>query len=342
MPYNGTGTFVRPFNWQNDKNNGINITASRMDGDSDGFAQGLSNCITKDGQQTTTARIPFAAGLSFTSGTAMSTSINLAGDITTGIYSSAAGAIDIASSGARVGGFTAAGLDNTVIGAGTAKAASFTTIGASGASTLAAVTATTLNKVTVTAPASAATFTLADGSSLVTSGANSITLTSTGSTNVTLPTSGTLISSASVASTYAPLASPTFTGVPAAPTASAATSTTQLATTAFVNSTALTLATGTTAVTQSASDNSTKVATTAYVDRAAPAITALGVGSIILALNNTSTLAANATTSASNLVVYRFNAAGTLNTTTGDSITGTWKALQTVAGAGFGLFLRTA
>ena len=35
-------------------------------------------------------------------------------------------------------------------------------------------------------------------------------------------------------SAYAPLASPTFTGTPAAPTASAGTSTTQLATTAFV------------------------------------------------------------------------------------------------------------
>lgn len=65
---------------------------------------------------------------------------------------------------------------------------------------------------------------------------------------------------------YAPLASPTFTGVPAAPTAAAATSTTQLATTAFVNGTALTLAAGTTAATQTARDDSTKVATTAYVD----------------------------------------------------------------------------
>lgn len=62
--------------------------------------------------------------------------------------------------------------------------------------TLGAITPTSVNKVTVTAPASSATFTLADGSSLVTSGANSITLTSTGATNVTLPTSGTLVNSA--------------------------------------------------------------------------------------------------------------------------------------------------
>lgn len=49
------------------------------------------------------------------------------------------------------------------------------------------------NKITVTAPASGATLTLSDGSSLITSGGHSITLTSTGATNVTLPTSGTLI-----------------------------------------------------------------------------------------------------------------------------------------------------
>lgn len=57
---------------------------------------------------------------------------------------------------------------------------------------LGVATATSINKVAITAPATSATLTLADGSSLVTSGANSITLTSTGATNVTLPTTGTL------------------------------------------------------------------------------------------------------------------------------------------------------
>lgn len=58
--------------------------------------------------------------------------------------------------------------------------------------TLGAATATSINKVTVIAPATSATLVLVDGSTLATSGANSITLTSTGATNVTLPTSGTL------------------------------------------------------------------------------------------------------------------------------------------------------
>ena len=58
--------------------------------------------------------------------------------------------------------------------------------------TLGVASATSVNKVAITAPATSATLTLANGSTLATSGANSITLTSTGSTNVTLPTSGTL------------------------------------------------------------------------------------------------------------------------------------------------------
>ena len=84
----------------------------------------------------------------------------------------------------------------------------------------------------------------------------------------------------------APLASPTFTGVPEAPTAAAATSTTQLATTAFVTTAdnlkanlasptftgTPTLPTGTIATTQTALDSTTKVATTAFVTTAISAI----------------------------------------------------------------------
>ena len=57
---------------------------------------------------------------------------------------------------------------------------------------LGVATATSINKVAITAPAISATLALADGSSLGTSGAFSTTLTTTGATNVTLPTSGTL------------------------------------------------------------------------------------------------------------------------------------------------------
>jgi hypothetical protein len=58
--------------------------------------------------------------------------------------------------------------------------------------TLGVASATTVNKVTVTAPATGSTLTLVEGSTLATSGAYSTTLTATAATNVTLPTTGTL------------------------------------------------------------------------------------------------------------------------------------------------------
>jgi hypothetical protein len=59
MAFNGTGTFLRIYNWVTDKINSVPITASRVDAEMDGMATGLSNCITKDGQTTITANIPF-------------------------------------------------------------------------------------------------------------------------------------------------------------------------------------------------------------------------------------------------------------------------------------------
>lgn len=55
-------------------------------------------------------------------------------------------------------------------------------------------TATSVNKLTITAPATSATLTLANGSTLATSGAFSTTLTATATTALTLPTSGYLTS----------------------------------------------------------------------------------------------------------------------------------------------------
>lgn len=58
--FNGSGTYVRYYNWQQDAANGINITASRVDTEDDGYATGLSTCITKNGQTTITANLPMA------------------------------------------------------------------------------------------------------------------------------------------------------------------------------------------------------------------------------------------------------------------------------------------
>lgn len=81
--YNGLGTYVRFENWTNDAAAGIKIRADRMDIECDGYATGLSTAICKDGQTTTTALIPFAAGISSTSGT-FSTTLGVTGAATFG------------------------------------------------------------------------------------------------------------------------------------------------------------------------------------------------------------------------------------------------------------------
>lgn len=57
--FNGSGVFVRSYSWTQDAGNGIPITASRFDTEDSGFAGGLSNCITRDGQQILAADIPW-------------------------------------------------------------------------------------------------------------------------------------------------------------------------------------------------------------------------------------------------------------------------------------------
>jgi hypothetical protein len=89
------------------------------------------------------------------------------------------------------------GTGITSFGTGVATALGNATGGTGGLVTfsgaLGAATATSINKVAITAPASSATLTLANGSTLATAGAFSTTLTATAATSVTLPTSGTLI-----------------------------------------------------------------------------------------------------------------------------------------------------
>lgn len=52
MAFNGSGTFNRLYNWVTDRDNNVKILASKMDQEMDGFATGLSNCITRNGEST--------------------------------------------------------------------------------------------------------------------------------------------------------------------------------------------------------------------------------------------------------------------------------------------------
>ena len=161
---------------------------------------------------------------------------------------------------------TAAELNSAF--ANTAPAPGITCLGASSAlnytsntfSCNAAINAVTLGGATFSAPGPIGSVSTSSGafSSVstpsATIGGGSINATTVGATSpstgafTTLSASSTVsgagfttllspyLLSATASSTYAPIASPTFTGIPAAPTAAATTNTTQLATTAMVNS----------------------------------------------------------------------------------------------------------
>jgi hypothetical protein len=61
MSWSGSGVFNRLYSWIADAAAGIDITASRMDADTnDIVTSGLGNCITRDGQGVPTANLPMA------------------------------------------------------------------------------------------------------------------------------------------------------------------------------------------------------------------------------------------------------------------------------------------
>jgi hypothetical protein len=157
------------------------------------------------------------------------------------------------------------------------------------------VAATTYNKLTLSTPANAATLTLANNSTLATSGAFSLTLTTTAASNVTFPTAGTLTSTGNNLGVFASTSSSQLIGI-----MSDATGTTKL-----VFSTSPTFTTS--VVTDSASFNVfNTVATTVNAFQAGTAIS-VGAATGTLTLNNATTLinqtTASTTSSTGALVV---------------------------------------
>jgi hypothetical protein len=71
---------------------------------------GLSLCITKDGQQTTTARIPFTLGVGLGNGTVAAPAVNFTNDIGCGFYRIGSADIGFAISGTKVWDIIAASL----------------------------------------------------------------------------------------------------------------------------------------------------------------------------------------------------------------------------------------
>ena len=153
MSYNGSGTFVINSSGQ-PVVTGTVISSTAFNALTADLGTGLSTAITKDGQTTTTAKIPFAAGLSaavasnFAAGTVAAPAIYLSTDTGTGLYRIGANNDGFAISGTKLLDFGSALLGIT--GAATIS----TTLGVTGATTLSSTLAagnTTITGSTVAA-----------------------------------------------------------------------------------------------------------------------------------------------------------------------------------------------
>ena len=60
MPWNGSGVFSRLYNWTADAAGSIDITASRMDADTNDITAGLMHCLTANGETVPVANLPMA------------------------------------------------------------------------------------------------------------------------------------------------------------------------------------------------------------------------------------------------------------------------------------------
>jgi hypothetical protein len=150
MSYNGSGTFVINSTGQ-PVVTGTVISSSTFNSLTADLGTGLSTAITKDGQTTTTAKIPFAQGLSaavasnFAAGTVGAPAIYLSTDTTTGLYR-----IGANNDGFAVSGTKLLDLSSALVGITGALTVS-TTLGVTGAATLSSTLA--VGAVTATSAA---------------------------------------------------------------------------------------------------------------------------------------------------------------------------------------------
>lgn len=147
MPRNGSGTFVPPTNSWNPAIDGTPIQSSAWASQLTDLSAALTQSISRDGQTTTTANIPFGQGISLNNGTVSLPSYTFTSDLDTGLYRSAANTVGI--SGGGVLGLSVSATNTDIFGALTAGGS--VTIGATLAQTL-TVNATTTFAGPVTLP----------------------------------------------------------------------------------------------------------------------------------------------------------------------------------------------
>lgn len=200
MPWSGSGTFTRLYNWVADKAAGINITASRMDADAnDIVANGFGNCVTRDGQGSPTANIPMN-GFKLTNNANGSASTDLATISQLNAVVSTA-MLPVTQSASLVGGFNTLAANGGTVGAGLTVSLGGLAVAAGGANI-------TGNSTVVGTLGVSSALTVNAGGVVVTAGGVSITsggltvaaggATVTGNSNVTgtLGATSTIVSSA--------------------------------------------------------------------------------------------------------------------------------------------------
>ena len=159
MSWNGSGTFVRLYSWIADKAGSINITASRMDADTnDIVANGLGNCITRDGQGQPTANLPMAGFRHTGASPAVGSGDYMTlGQFTGGTFAisattlTASTSLTVTAGGAAITGNSSVNGTFTVstgVASFTANATVTGTLGVSGAATFGSIAGTTLTGTT--------------------------------------------------------------------------------------------------------------------------------------------------------------------------------------------------
>jgi microcystin-dependent protein len=113
LAFNGSGVHNRVHDWTQDLTNTIPVTASRMDAEHDDISTALSSVICRDGQSTTTTRIPFAAGVSAAAGSTSAVAYAQTNDTNTGMYFPATDQWGLVAGGTAVLTGTASGVAAT-------------------------------------------------------------------------------------------------------------------------------------------------------------------------------------------------------------------------------------
>jgi hypothetical protein len=88
MPFDVSGNFTRLYNWQTDRNNGIKILASRMDGEFDNFATGMNLVFFRDGRVNMAGTLGMGSNrmTGVSDGSAANPSIKFNGDTNSGPF----------------------------------------------------------------------------------------------------------------------------------------------------------------------------------------------------------------------------------------------------------------